>query len=61
MSQKQLLCDFRGKIEFLALIDYSGVKLLETDGVRLFRALYPIWGAIYKDHALCVPFRHCKH
>ena len=56
MSQKQLLCDFRAKIEFLALIDLLGVNLLEKNGVQFFRALDPILGAIYKDHALFVPF-----
>ena len=56
MSQKQLLCDFRAKIDFLALIDCLGVKQLENNGVQFFQALDPILGAIYKDHALFVPF-----
>ena len=58
---KQLLCDFHAKIEFLALIDCLGVKLLEYNGVQFFRALDPILGATYKEHALFMPFRHCKH
>ena len=58
---KQLLYDFRAKIDFLALIDCLGVKLLENYGVQFFRDLGPIPGAIYKDHAHFVPFRHCKY
>ena len=61
MSQKQLLCDFRAKIDFLSLIDCLGVKLLENYAVQFFRALDPILRALNEDHALFVPFRHCKY
>ena len=53
MSQKQLLCDFRAKIDFF---DCLGVKLLEQYGVQFFQVLDPILGAIYEDHALLCLF-----
>ena len=43
MSQKQLPCDFRALIDFLALIDCLGVKLLENNGVQFLEPLTPFW------------------
>ena len=57
MSQKQLLCDFRAKIEFLALIYCVGVKLLVNTGFQFFERLTPFWGLFIKTTPfLCLFF-----
>jgi len=46
MSRKQLPWDLRAKIDFFAFLASVGTKLLENDGVQIFRPPLPILGVI---------------
>ena len=48
MSKKMLLCDFRAKIEFLALIDCLGLNYRKIMGFNFFEPLIPFWGLFKK-------------